>query len=164
MRYFVLLLSTTLIFASSATASELEKFKKLSSNTQMAVKGCIKAEEKTQKTICLNALNNVRLQKQMLSWSNPEIHILMDALELMPVMMLSHSYLKDGNTSVFCDYSHTGGLLYHDVMTAADALIESDAEFSDKLGPKMEGMRSLQKTLNEYKLACLNERVVFDVR
>ena len=164
MRYFAVLLSITLIFAPCATASELDKFKEFYGNAQTAVNGCVKASEKTQKTICLNALNFVRLQKQMIPWQNPEIHIMMDALELMPVMMLSHSYLKDANTPVFCDYAHTGGLLYRDLMSDADALIESDAEFSDKLGPKMEGMRSLQKTLNEYKIACLNERVIFDVR
>ena len=164
MKYMKLAFVLSMLFAAAASAETLEDLKTYMAQSKGAMMSCLVVKSEQQKTICLNSLNLIRLQKQTNPWQEPGVKISLNASELAVTMNLSQIYLLEKNTQLFCDYAHTAGLLHRDMMTGTQALIDSDPVAAEKMAPHVTNMRSLEKTLQTYKLTCLNERLPFGPR
>ena len=71
MKYMKLAFVLSMLFAAAASTETLEDLKTYMAQSKGAMMSCLVVKSEQQKTICLNSLNLIRLQKQTNPWQEP---------------------------------------------------------------------------------------------
>ena len=114
--------------------------------------------ERQEVTLCLNALSHARmLRSASVHRELSADRIMANAVEILPLYMLSQLYLRDGDALTACDYANSGEALIYEITESIGGLMKQDPGAFKNPDKTISELSGLREPFDEVLTGCVND-------